>query len=112
VALAKTNVRVEGARGSREGMALVDACSSLTLLDAAVAAEVGVKLTGRTIKLAAGLPPKLKERLQALRLAEWCALGLSALRILGFVPSTAKEKEEKVEHLRYDVNRSSAANVR
>jgi hypothetical protein len=101
VALAKTNVGVEGARGSRRGVALVDACSSLTPLDAAVAAEVDVKLTGRTIKLmvadgheivgglgmveklavegeeppghvaAAVLPPKLKERLQALGLAEW-----------------------------------------
>ena len=47
----KISVRVEGARGGRKGVALVDACSSLTLLDAAVAAEVGVKLTGRTIKL-------------------------------------------------------------
>ena len=46
-------MRFEGARGSREGAALVDTGYSLTLLDAAIAAEVGAKLTGRTIKLAA-----------------------------------------------------------
>ena len=119
----------------------MDACSSLTLLDAAVAAEVGVKLTGRIIKLmvadgheivggpgiveklaveceeppghvaAAKLPLKLKGRLQALGLAEWCVFGFSTLEILGFEPSTAKGKEEKVEHLRYNLNRLPAANV-
>jgi hypothetical protein len=49
----KAYVRFEGARGSREGAALVDTGYSLTLLDAAIAAEVGAKLRGRTIKLAA-----------------------------------------------------------
>jgi hypothetical protein len=38
-------------------------------------------------------------------------LGLSTLEILGFVPSTAKGKEEKVEHLRYNLSRLLTANA-
>ena len=45
------------------------------------------------------LPNKIKDRLKAHGLSDWCVLGLSALEILGLVANVAKGRVEKVGSL-------------
>lgn len=51
MALVKARVRAEGPQGTLEGVALVDTGASITLLDERAALEIGVRRTGRIVRL-------------------------------------------------------------
>jgi len=51
VSIVRADVRVEGVKGAAEGTVLVDTGSAMTLVDREVGSRIGVKLTGRVVKL-------------------------------------------------------------
>jgi len=126
VTVVRAKAVIRGSRGSAEKLALVDTGSTYTLIDTALAQEVGVRFVDKRIKVIADghevtgdlavidelavegeallfahavvmdFPAELARRLERLGLSKRVILGLLTIEALGLVPDTATERLRKV----------------